>query len=133
MVGVGSGGMSDCLCLTRGMLEGQTSRAALLWPREGQGEIPSGEIGDVRRSKVQALCAFPPLAVDLPFPLNLSEARPRRASRQEGVKRLPGCVSSRILGRKARLSPPEAARMYPVWITVFKSFQIISNAINYYP
>jgi len=77
MEGVGSGGMSDCLCLTRGMLEGQTSTTALLRPREGQGEIPSGEIGDVRRSKVHALRAFPPLAVDIPFPLNLSEARPR--------------------------------------------------------
>jgi hypothetical protein len=72
MEGVGSGGMSDGLCLTWGMLEGQTSRAALLFPREAQGKIPSGEVGDVRRSKVQALRAFPPLAVDLSFPLNSS-------------------------------------------------------------
>jgi len=38
---------------------------AFLFPREGEGAIPSGEIRDVRQSKVHALCAFPPLAVDM--------------------------------------------------------------------
>ena len=62
--GVGSGGMSDGLCLTRGM--------------EG----------------------VAPRIVDLPFPLNLSEARPTEPAGHEGVQRLPGCVSPRILDRK---------------------------------
>ena len=34
-----------------------------------------------RKAEKRARSAFPPLAVDIPFPLNLSEARPRRASR----------------------------------------------------
>jgi len=65
MEGVGSGGMSDCRCLTRGMEGDLAAMTAFLFPREGEGAIPSGEIRDVRQSKVHALCAFPPLAVDM--------------------------------------------------------------------
>jgi len=88
---------------------------AFLFPREGEGAIPSGEIRDVRQSKVHALCAFPPLAVDIPFPLNLSEARTRRASRSGRRETASRLRVSEDSGCKARLSPPEAARIYPVW------------------
>jgi hypothetical protein len=39
MEGVGSGGMSDCLCLTRGMEGDRAAITVRLCPREGEGTI----------------------------------------------------------------------------------------------